>query len=300
MYEPLAIHAFKSGQLKKKKKEAVSRLHSCTLCPRNCEVNRLANKKGICNTGRLAVVSAFKPHYGEEPPLVGLGGSGTIFFTNCNLHCVFCQNFDISHLGEGREISSYELADIMLTLQQKGCHNINFVTPTHLIPQILEALEIAIPKGLKLPLVYNSGGYDKVESLKLLEGIIDIWMPDFKFWDNEVAKTTCKAADYRQIACEAIREMHRQNGDLVITNGKACKGLMVRHLVLPENKAGTRQVMHFLATEISKNTYVNIMAQYYPCGQVREISWLQRRITQHEFESAVQIAIDEGLLRLEY
>lgn len=300
MYEPLATHAFKSGQLKKKKIEAVSRLHSCTLCPRNCKVNRLANKKGFCNTGRLAVVSAFKPHYGEEPPLVGVGGSGTIFFTNCNLCCNFCQNFDISHLGEGREISSYELAEIMLTLQQEGCHNINFVTPTHIIPQILEALEIAIPKGLMLPLVYNSGGYDKVESLKLLEGIIDIWMPDFKFWDNEVARITCKVANYRQIACEAIREMYRQNGDLIITSRKANKGLLVRHLVLPENKAGTSQVMHFLATEISKNTYVNVMAQYYPCGRAKEISWLQRRITQHEFESAIQIAIKEGLQRLEY
>ncbi len=300
MIEPLAIQAFNTGLLTRQKEEALAGLKSCKLCPRNCMVNRLENEKGICRTGRMAMVSSFSPHFGEEPPLIGKGGSGTIFFTNCNLGCSFCQNFDISHQGRGQEVSSHKLAQIMLMLQLEGCCNINFVTPTHVLPQILEALELAIPQGLNLPLVYNSGGYDKVESLRLLEGIIDIWMPDFKFWDEEVAKLTCNASNYRQLACKAVHEMHRQCGDLTITSGKASKGLLVRHLVMPENNAGTRKVMQFLAREISKNTYVNIMPQYYPCGNTKGLSWLQRRITQSEFETAINIAREEGLFRIEY
>jgi len=263
-------------------------------------VNRLENEKGYCRTGRRAVLSSCGPHFGEEDPLVGAGGSGTIFFTHCNLLCLFCQNYEISHMGEGREVEAGQLARVMLDLQAKGCVNINFVSPSHVVPQILEALSLAIPEGMKIPLVYNSGGYDSVETLKLLAGIVDIYMPDLKFMDGEVARKYCQAEDYPERVQEAVREMHRQTGDLVVNRqGIAERGLLVRHLVLPEGLAGTRRAMRFLAREISPATYVNLMAQYRPCGRAGEYPPLNRRPTAREFEEAGQIAEEEGIRRLD-
>ena len=294
----MAYQSYYNGRLNTVKTEAIARLGNCMLCPRRCKVNRLANETGVCRTGRLAKVASFGAHFGEEPPLVGHFGSGTIFFSHCNLLCNFCQNFDISHEGVGEEVFANDLAALMLELQKAGCHNINLVTPSHVIPQIVEAVEIAVEKGLAIPLVYNTGGYDEVDSLKRLEGIIDIYMPDFKFWDADVAEITCHAPDYPEVTREAIREMHRQVGDLVIINGIAVQGLLVRHLVMPEGKAGTREVARFLAREISEDTYVNVMAQYRPCGNAYEVPWLSRRITRMEHEEAIKMAREEGLKRI--
>jgi putative pyruvate formate lyase activating enzyme len=246
------------------------------------------------------MVASYNPHFGEEDPLVGTNGSGTIFFTNCNLLCVFCQNWEISHLGEGSEVDSKTLAGMMLQLQRMGCHNINFVTPTHVVPQILDGLTYAVEGGLDVPLVYNTGGYDAVETLRLLDGIFDIYMPDFKFWDPEMAGRYLKAADYPEKAREAIREMHRQVGDLVLDeNGIALRGVLLRHLVMPGGVAGTREIMRFIAGEISPDTYVNIMDQYRPCGNAAKYSPLDRCITHDEFEGALKAAREEGIGRFD-
>jgi putative pyruvate formate lyase activating enzyme len=275
-------------------------LKSCTLCPRSCRVDRLKGQKGYCRTGRHAVLSSYAPHFGEENPLVGTRGSGTIFFAHCNLLCLFCQNYEISHLGEGREAQGKKLAGAMLQLQEMGCHNINFVSPTHVVPQILEALPIAIRGGLKIPLVYNTGTYDSIETLRLLDGIFDIYMPDLKFMEGEASQKYCQAEDYPERAQLAIREMHRQVGDLKINRqGMAERGLLVRHLVMPGGLAGTRRAMVFLFREISPNTYVNIMAQFRPCGPAKDDPPLNRRISEVEFEEAVQIAGEEGIRRLD-
>jgi putative pyruvate formate lyase activating enzyme len=275
-------------------------LKSCRLCPRQCKVNRLEGETGFCQTGRQAVVSSAAPHFGEEAPLVGRYGSGTIFFTFCNLLCVFCQNHEISHEGQGREVSPEKLAQTILGLQNSGVHNINFVTPSHVVPQILEALPLAIEGGLNVPLVYNSGGYDRVETLKLLDGIFDIYMPDLKFSSDIPATSYCQAPDYPETARKAIKEMHRQVGDLKLgKNGRAQQGLLVRHLVLPEGIAGTKESMGFLAREVSKKTYVNIMDQYHPCGDLSPFPELARRITGEEFQKAMDAALAEGLTRLD-
>jgi putative pyruvate formate lyase activating enzyme len=297
---PLYIDALKRSVLRAKAAQAKAALASCTLCPRRCRVNRSAGETGYCQTGAQAKVASYSPHFGEEAPLVGRGGSGTIFFSHCNLLCNFCQNFDISHGGEGWELSERQLADIMLELQAGGCHNINFVTPSHVIPQILGALVLAAEEGLGIPLVYNSGGYDEAAALRLLDGIVDIYMPDFKFWDSPIAAQTCDAPDYPEVARRALLEMHRQVGDLVLApNGLATRGLLVRHLVLPQNLAGTRMAMRFIATQISKNTYVNVMAQYRPCGRAREIPALSVPPTAQEFEQALREAEEEGITRLD-
>ncbi len=276
-------------------------MEECRLCPRSCKVNRLEDEKGICKTGKKAMVSSYNAHFGEETPLVGKNGSGTIFFTNCNLLCNFCQNYDISHEGHGREVTDEELAEMMLLLQSRGCHNINFVTPSHVVPQILSALEIAIGKGLHVPLIYNTGGYDNVDTLKLLEGIFDIYMPDFKFWDPVIAERTCNAPDYPEIARKAVMEMHRQVGDLKINNnGIAIRGLLIRHLVLPKGLSGTREITRFIVKEISPNTYVNIMPQYRPCGKATEIEELSDFLTQKEHNDAVKSAQEEGLWNLDF
>ena len=254
----------------------------------------------MCRTGKLAMVSSYAPHFGEEDPLVGRNGSGTIFFTHCNLKCIFCQNFDISHGGHGREVTDQILAQIMLELQAMGCHNINLVSPSHVVPQILSALAHAVPEGLSIPLVYNSGGYDRVETLNLLEGVVDIYMPDFKFWDAEVAAKACDADDYPEIAQQALLEMHRQVGDLETDQrGVATRGLLIRHLVLPGGLAGTRPIMRFISRRISKNSYVNIMSQYRPCGHASEIEELSAPLPVSEFKSAVEMAFDEGIRRLD-
>jgi putative pyruvate formate lyase activating enzyme len=246
------------------------------------------------------VVSNCSPHFGEEDPLVGTGGSGTIFFSHCNLLCLFCQNYEISHLGEGQEVSLDQLARMMLHLQELGCHNINFVSPSHVVAQILAALPVAIEGGLRVPLVYNTGGYDSLETLHLLDGVFDIYMPDLKFMDGEISYQQCRAKDYPVRAREAIKEMHRQVGDLVVgPDSIAERGLLVRHLVLPGGLAGTRAAMRFLAREVSPDTYVNIMDQYRPCGEAAGQPPLNRRISRKEYEEALNLAVEEGIQRLD-
>jgi len=299
-FRPAYLKLYEEGILQERIAQAKEILKACCLCPRECRVDRLAGEKGYCRTGALAVVSSYNPHFGEEDPLVGTGGSGTIFFTYCNLLCLFCQNYEISHLGEGREVTDEHLAKIMLGLQEIGCHNINFVTPSHVVAQILAALPRAIAGGLRIPLVYNTGGYDAVATLKILDGIVDIYMPDLKFMEEEVANRFCQARDYPEKAKTAIKEMHRQAGDLVLNSrGIAERGLLIRHLVLPGGLAGTREAMRFLAREISPQTYVNVMAQYHPCGQGAEYPPLNRRITQTEYKEALDIAREEGIQRLD-
>jgi putative pyruvate formate lyase activating enzyme len=263
-------------------------------------VNRLAGDVEKCRTPREALVSSYGPHFGEEAPLVGRHGSGTIFFTNCNLRCLFCQNYSISQLGEGHKVSKEELADMMLSLQAKGCHNINLVSPTHVVPQILEALEVAVESGLHLPLVYNSGGYDSVETLRILDGIVDIYMPDMKYDNEETAKELSGIENYPEINKAAIKEMYRQTGDLEVNEeGVAQRGLLVRHLVLPQGLAGTKGIVNFLSKEISIHTYVNIMDQYHPCYKASQIPGLGRRISSSEFREALSLAREAGLSRLD-
>jgi len=299
-FKPAYIETHNKGLLKEKVAQAYEILKSCALCPRGCGVDRLSDEKGICRTGEHAIVSSYSPHFGEEAPLVGRHGSGTIFFARCNLLCIFCQNYDISHEGEGVPCSSEELANAMLLLQDRGCHNINFVTPSHVVPQILDAVDKAVELGLRVPLVYNTGGYDRPETLRILEGVFDIYMPDFKFWDTKASEQLCEAPDYPEVAREALKEMHRQVGDLVMDgDGIARRGLLIRHLVLPGRLAGTRQVMRFLAGEISPNSYVNVMAQYRPCGRASEIHALGRPITEEEYREAIQAALEEGITRLD-
>ncbi|MCX7885790.1 MAG: radical SAM protein [Verrucomicrobiae bacterium] len=275
-------------------------LASCRVCPHHCKVNRLRDEIGRCGIGRLARVASYGPHHGEEDCLRGWRGSGTIFFSGCNLQCVFCQNWDISHEAGGEAVSAERLAEIMLELQELGCHNINWVTPSHVVPQCIEALTIAKQRGLRLPVVYNSGGYDSVETLQRLEGLVDIYMPDFKFWDVSVAARFTNAADYPEVARAALREMHRQVGVLQIDhNGLARRGLLVRHLVMPNNLAGTAEIARWLATELSPDTYCNVMAQYHPAGDAFRHPELRRRITASEFSEAVQAALRAGLHRLD-
>lgn len=299
-FEPAYIETHKKGLLKKKIEAARRILEACVLCPRGCGVDRLSGELGICQTGEQAIVSSYNPHFGEESPLVGEHGSGTVFFARCNLLCIFCQNYEISHEGEGAPFSSEQLARAMVLLQERGCHNINFVTPSHVVPQILAAVEKAVELGLRVPLVYNTSGYDSVETLKILEGVFDIYMPDFKFWDARISEELCDAADYPEVAGEALKEMHRQVGDLIVDEqGIARRGLLIRHLVLPEGLSGTRDIMGFLAREISPNSYVNIMAQYRPCGRASEIPALRRSITGEEHQAAVRMAEQEGITRLD-
>jgi len=299
-FEPSYIGTAAQGLLKEKIATAYNMLKSCVLCPRRCGVNRLAGETGTCNTGKSAWVSSYHPHFGEEDPLVGSRGSGTIFFTHCNLMCLFCQNFDISHQGNGQPVSDDELADIMLALQNQGCHNINFVSPSHVVPQMLSAIEIAANKGLSVPLVFNTGGYDRVATLKLLEGVFNIYMPDFKFWDPRIAENACQAGDYPEIARRALLEMHRQVGDLQVdAQGIARHGLLIRHLVLPDGLAGTRKIMKFIAQRLSRNSYVNIMSQYRPCGRADEVKGLNSTLSTDEYHLAVQAAKEEGITRLD-
>jgi len=298
--EPAYLKSHRSGLLREKIRSAYRRLEYCTLCPRRCGANRLSGEKGVCRTGKRAEVSSYQPHFGEEAPLVGVHGSGTIFFTHCNLFCIFCQNYEISHQGIGNPVSGRQLAEMMIRLQERGCHNINLVTPSHVAPQILLAIEIASKMGLYVPLIYNTSGYDSIETLRLLDGIIDIYMPDFKFWDSKVSEKACKAGDYSQVVRQALIEMHRQVGDLVVdASGIAVRGLLVRHLVLPDGLAGTRSVMNFIAENISPNTYVNIMAQYRPCWRADEIQALSRPVSRKECEEAMKAARAEGIVRLD-
>jgi len=297
-FSPSYLKLYERGELEERAENLKQILKCCKLCPRNCKVNRIKGEKGYCRApGELVVSSAFA-HFGEEPPLVGIGGSGTIFFTHCNLKCIFCQNYEISHLGEGKIVSAKELAKIMVSLQERGCHNINLVTPTHYVPQIIESLPFAIEKGLKLPIVYNCGGYENVEVIRLLDGIIDIYMPDIKFFDSKVAKLLCNAPDYPDVVKSSVKEMYRQVGDLKINrDGIAIRGLLIRHLVMPNGLAGTKEVTEFIISELSKDSYVNIMDQYRPCYKAFEIPQINRRITYEEYLNAIKIARESGLYR---
>jgi putative pyruvate formate lyase activating enzyme len=289
-------------EIERRAAEAVATLASCQVCPRNCRVDRLHDRTAVCKSGRYALVGSHFPHFGEEDCLRGWNGSGTIFFSWCNLRCVFCQNFDISQKGEGEAVPPERLATMMLGLQARGCHNINFVTPEHVVPQLLEALPLAIRGGLRLPIVYNTSAYDSLESLRWMGGIVDIYMPDFKVWDGAVAKRYLKAPDYPDAARAAIREMHRQVGPLVWDeHGLAKRGVLVRHLVMPGLVEEARQIMTWLARELSPDTYVNVMAQYYPAGAVSAEKYpeINRKLATEEYEEAVRIARAAGLWRLD-
>jgi putative pyruvate formate lyase activating enzyme len=300
LFSPYYLTAYENGDLIEKANKADKALLNCNLCPRRCRVDRTKEDLGICKTGRLSKVASYNAHFGEEAPLVGKNGSGTIFFSHCNLRCNFCQNYDISHMGWGEEVTPEQLAKIMLNLQNMGCHNINLVTPSHVVPQILTALITAVENGLNLPIVYNTSGYDCINTLKLLDGLVDIYMPDFKFWDPKTAKLTCDAEDYPQVVQKALLEMHRQVGDLYIEkDGIARKGLLVRHLVMPENLAGTRNIMEFIVKKISPNTYVNIMSQYRPFGQAMNMKELNEIVGPEEFRQAIKEAKAVGITRLD-
>jgi len=303
-FEPAYMQLFRSGELQRRAQEAIRQLEPCQVCPRLCNANRLENdiKKTICKIGRHAMVSSYFPHFGEEDCLRGWMGSGTIFFSMCNLRCVFCQNYDISHYRQGTEVRPDKLAKMMIQLQFQGCHNINFVTPEHVVPQILEALPMAVEMGLRLPIVYNTSAYDSLESLRLLDGIVDIYMPDFKFWSPALARRYLKAKNYPDSAREGIKEMHRQVGDLCFDeDGLAIRGLLVRHLVMPGCLEDTQHILDFLANEISVLTYVNIMDQYRPAGLVDKERYgdINRGIKSEEYEQAIQLARSAGIERFD-
>jgi putative pyruvate formate lyase activating enzyme len=300
-FVPTYSSLLNSGELGHRAKQAYQHLEDCDLCARYCHMNRRQTINGaVCRTGERAIVNSFAPHHGEEDPLRGWNGSGTIFFSWCSLRCVFCQNWEISQKGIGREVEPAELAEMMLQLQAQGCHNINFVTPSHVVAQIIAAVDIAAQQGLNVPLVYNTGGYDSPEALALLDGIIDIYMPDMKYGDSRLARQYSKVRNYVEVNFTAVKEMHRQVGDLRLdANGIAQRGLLVRHLVLPTNIAGTDKVLAFLAEEISTNTYLNLMDQYYPCYRADEYPLLARPITRAEYDQALQLAYQYGLQRLD-
>ena len=291
-----------AGKFADRIEQAYAILEDCQLCPRRCGVNRLSGERGFCRSPQNVMVYTYNAHYGEELPLVGFGGSGTIFFSNCNLRCVFCQNWPIAHEGWGNQISDEELADMMLSLQQRGCHNINLVTPTHVMPHILNATRIAMGKGLRLPLCYNTSGYDCLKSIQLLEGIVDIYLPDLKFMDGaEAARyNLAQADDYPQIAQDAIVEMHRQVGDLVTDqHGIALRGLMIRHLVMPNRVAGTKEFVRWVADNLSTDTYVNIMSQYRVEFEAFNYKQIARAITSEEYVEAMEWAQNAGLTNLD-
>jgi len=290
-----------SGELASRAESAYRHLEECDLCARYCRVNRRKGVEGaVCRAGERAVVASYGPHHGEEDPLRGWAGSGTIFSSWCNLRCVFCQNWDISQRGVGREVEPREIADMMLELQSRGYHNINLVSPSHIVAQIVAAVSDAAARGLRLPLVYNTGGYDTPEALALLDGIVDIYMPDMKHGDSALARKYSKVRDYVAVNRAAVKEMHRQVGDLVLDeHGIAQRGLLVRHLVMPHGIAGTEQVLSFLAEEISTNTYLNLMEQYQPCYRANELPEIARPITRAEYREALALAARHGLARLD-
>ena len=291
----------KTGELQERAGQALESLECCMLCPQACGVNRLKGESGFCRAAATVKVASFGPHFGEEPPLVGSGGSGAIFFAYCNLRCVFCQNYDISHLGQGSVMTISELSRVMLALQERACENINLVTPTHYVPQILAALQQAAAGGLRIPLVYNCGSYECLETLRLLDGVVDIYLPDTKYSDAEKARRYSGVDDYPRYMFDALREMYRQVGDLrQDRRGVAIRGLMIRHLVLPGEIAGTAKVLRFIAEEVSRETYVNLMSQYYPAYQTRRFPEINRRPTAAELDRALCLAREMGLTRIEY
>lgn len=299
-FEPRYLQTHESGALADKVQRALEMLRSCRVCPRDCNVNRLDDEFAVCHSGRYARVASCFPHFGEEDCLRGWRGLGTIFFSMCNLRCAFCQNWDISQVKSGPEVPPDRLASLMLELQEMGCHNINFVTPEHVVPQVVEALPIAIEKGLRLPIVYNTSAFDSPESLEILDGLVDVYMPDFKYWDPEMARRYVKAVKYPEVARHSIKEMHRQVGDLVLDgDGLAVRGLLVRHLVMPGLTAGTRQIMRFLVNEVSPDVYVNVMAQYHPAGKSEKYPEIDRPTSSAEHAEAVRMAREEGVHRFD-
>jgi putative pyruvate formate lyase activating enzyme len=292
------IRLFNEGVLEDRVDKLMNMVGNCTLCPHDCKVDRFRSHTGKCLSGNLPFIASYGPHFGEEPPLVGFNGSGTIFFTNCNLKCIFCQNYDISQMGFGREIGYSDLADIMIELQIKGCHNINFVTPTHMVHAIVKALPEAIEKGLRIPLVYNSGGYDSSETIRLLEGIFDIYMPDIKYFNDKTAYRLSGIKNYVKNVKAAITEMYRQAGDLVMhENGIAVSGLIIRHLILPENQADTYKVIDFVH-QLSHDSYLNLMDQFRPEFHACQDPLINRRLKKEEYLNAVKYAKEKGIYRL--
>ncbi len=307
-FEPVYLETWRRGLLPDKVAAGLAELEDCRICPRNCGVNRLRDERRVCHTGRHAIVSSAFAHFGEEGCLRGTKGSGTIFFALCNLRCVFCQNWDTSQRQRGEEMSGEQISGLMLALQDQGCHNVNFVTPEHVAPQVVEAIASAVPRGLHLPIVYNTSAFDGPESLRLMDGLVDIYMPDFKFWSRNSARVYSRAKNYPEVAREAVREMHRQVGDLRFgPDGLARRGLLVRHLVMPGQTDETEVIMRWLAEEISPDTYLNLMGQYRPDYEVGAIgrdgcprySEIDRRPTTGELEAAYRAARTAGLWRFD-
>lgn len=301
-FEPSYVKLYKSGELKRRAEILLKTLDNCKLCPRECGANRISGELGTCRAPFDVYISSFHPHFGEEPPLVGSNGSGTIFFTHCSLRCVFCFNYEISHLGDGYRVSFERLAEIMLILQnQKGCHNINLVTPTHYMPQILMAIDIAASRGLSIPIVYNTSGWEKTEMLRFLDGVVDIYLPDFKYFDPQMAKRYSSGAEsYPEITKKALIEMHRQVGLLrKDKKGVAIRGLMIRHLVMPNNVSGSKDVLKWIRENLSEETYINIMSQYTPVFKAKEYKEIARRITPEEYYDVVEEALRLGFKNLE-
>ncbi len=293
---PSYLIAYSKGILESRAENALRMLESCAICPRRCKVNRLNNEFGFCRMGVLPRVYSYLAHFGEEPPISGGNGSGAIFFSGCNMRCVYCQNYEFSQFEKGREVDFEELADIMLKLQDMNCHNINLVSPSHIMPQILTALNLAIPKGLKIPLVYNTGGYDLADMIRLLEGIVDIYLPDMRYSDNAAAEKYSFAPDYPGYNQQAVKEMHRQVGEAVISeDGIIKKGIIIRHLVLPRDISGTKKTMEFISKEISQDTYISLMSQYMPLYKAGQFDEISRRITQREYENAQDMMHNCGL-----
>ena len=299
---PAYLGLLESGELDRRAARGRERMTDCVLCGQHCKVDRLKSLEGsVCRTGERAVVSSYGPHHGEEDPLRGSGGSGTIFFGSCNLRCVFCQNWESSHKKGGVEVTSEELAGMMLELQDRGCHNINFVSPSHMVAQLLAGVAVAAKRGLRLPLVFNSGGFDSPEGLELLDGVIDIYMPDMKYGDSKTGRQYSHVQGYARVNRQAVKEMHRQVGDLVLDeDGVAVRGLLVRHLVLPGGLANTGRILRFIAEEISTETYVNIMDQYHPAFRARQHPPLDRGLERAEYERALALARKYKIHRLDH
>ena len=301
-FQPAYAKLWKSGELKRRAESALAVLSDCSLCPRACHADRLGKDLGTCQIGRTVRVSSYGPHFGEEDCLRGRYGSGTVFFARCNLLCVFCQNYEVSWRGEGSLETAEELAAIFLELQRRSCHNINLVTPSHVVPQVLEALVVAAEQGLRLPIVYNTSAYDSLEALQLLDGVVDIYMPDFKYWSSDAARRYSNAEDYPEVARRAIREMHRQVGPLMFDEqGLALRGVLLRHLVMPDSLAGTPHIMRWIAEELDRDTYVNLMSQYHPAGQVSGMlcAEINRTVARREIDQAYSAAVACGLHRIE-
>ena len=293
---PAYLESYNNGALESVVEKTFNMLKCCCICPRKCKVNRLNDERGFCRVGLKPKVASFMPHQGEEPPISGQAGSGTIFFSGCNMACLYCQNYEFSQLGEGREVEFEELANFMLQLQGMGCHNINLVTPTHVMPQILKALQLAIPQGLKIPIVYNTGGYELPEIIKLLDGIVDIYLPDMRYADNEMAIKYSSAPEYPGLNQAALKEMHQQVGVAEIDEeGIIKRGVIIRHLVLPDNISGTDKIMRFIKEALSKDTYVSLMSQYFPCYKAKQSREISRRITDQEYGDALATMEKHGL-----